>query len=337
MNDVRLSDALQLLLDDLPDGLAVRPVRYVDGAPETADLDQLEALVARCDIAAAGERDSGREEIAGMLTSNGTDREGSAFVLDGDDLVGYVWIEQDPTANETWVDVYADPARHTADVLRAGLQHGLRLARTAYAENGGESWTARSGCFGSDVPLVTALQDAGFECVRRFYRMRIDLTTASLPEELPALPDGVRVLVARTEADRRRLYEVQQASFADHWNHTHRSYEELIAVLDGKGGDDPEGWWLLEVDGVPAAVCLLDESRADLGDGYVRTLGVAREFRGRGLAQLLLTRAFVHYRDRGRSGVQLGVDSTSPTGADKLYRKVGMAVLREIDAWALEL
>jgi len=336
------SDALQALRDDLPEGLGVRHVRYVDGAPETADLDQLEALVARCDIASAGERDSGREEIAGMLTSTGTDRETSAFVLDGDDLVGFVWIEQDPTAGETWIDVYADPERHTGDVLRAGLQHGLRAGRDARAaaaqaaDGGGEAvpWTVRSGCFGTDVPLVTALQSAGFECVRRFYRMRIDLTTASLPESAPELPEGVTLVVARTDAERRRLYEVQQASFADHWNHTHRTYEEYLERLEDRESEDPEGWWLLEVDGVPAAVCLLDESRADLGDGYVRTLGVAREFRGRGLAQLLLVRAFLYYRDRGRSGVQLAVDSTSPTGADKLYRKVGMDVLREIDAWA---
>jgi hypothetical protein len=43
---------------------------------------------------------------------------------------------------------------------------------------------------------------------------------------------------------------------------------------------------------------------------------------------------FLYYRERGRAGVQLGVDSTSPTGADQLYRKVGMAVTSEIDAWA---
>jgi ribosomal protein S18 acetylase RimI-like enzyme len=192
----------------------------------------------------------------------------------------------------------------------------------------------RSGCFGTDAVLVEGLESAGFACVRRFYRMRIDLTVADLPDVAPPLPDGVRLVVARTDEERRRLYAVQQASFADHWNHTDRSYEEYLEHSDGKGGDDPDGWWLLEVRGVPAGVCILDETRADLGDGNVRTLGVAREFRGRGLAQLMLNRAFVHYRDRGRSGVQLGVDSTSPTGADHLYRKVGMQVVREIDAWA---
>ncbi len=86
-----------------------------------------------------------------------------------------------------------------------------------------------------------------------------------------------------------------------------------------------------------AAICIVDDSRADLGDGYVRTLGVARDFRGRGLATLLLEHSFVYYRDRGRRAVQLGVDSESPTGANHLYEKVGMRPLRVIDAWSLPL
>jgi ribosomal protein S18 acetylase RimI-like enzyme len=157
------------------------------------------------------------------------------------------------------------------------------------------------------------------------------------PSWTPPLPDGVTIVAVRSDEQRRSLYAVQQASFADHWNHTARSFEDLMERLESPGDQDYDGWWLLSVDGIPAAVCVLDDSRLDLGDGYVRTLGVAREFRGRGLAQLLLVRAFVRYRDLGRDGVQLSVDSSSPTGADRLYRKVGMQVAREIDAWSRPL
>jgi ribosomal protein S18 acetylase RimI-like enzyme len=100
---------------------------------------------------------------------------------------------------------------------------------------------------------------------------------------------------------------------------------------------DPDGWWLLTVDGVDAAICLLDESRADIGDGYVAVLGVRRQFRGRGLAQLLLRRAFVHYRDLGRAGTQLGVDAENLTGAVRLYEGVGMSAVRSVQGHALEL
>jgi ribosomal protein S18 acetylase RimI-like enzyme len=192
----------------------------------------------------------------------------------------------------------------------------------------------RSGCFGSDTALVRGLEASGFTHVRRFSRMRIDLSSAELPERTPALPDGVTLVTVHSDAERRRLHAVQQASFADHWNHVERSFEEFVEQAEARGSQDPDGWWLLEVDGVPAAVCIVDESRVDLDDGYVSTLGVAREFRGRGLAVLLLTRALVYYRDLGRSGVQLSVDSDSPTGANHLYEKVGMQTSREIHAWA---
>ena len=70
---------------------------------------------------------------------------------------------------------------------------------------------------------------------------------------------------------------------------------------------------------------------------HIGSLGVLREFRGRGLAKLLLQRAFAGYAERGLRGVQLGVDSTSPTGANHLYESVGMRPHRVIDAWALWL
>ena len=79
------------------------------------------------------------------------------------------------------------------------------------------------------------------------------------------------------------------------------------------------------LDGAPAGICLLSESRAELGEGFVGVLGVLKDFRGRGLAQLLLRRAFVHYRERGRTAIALGVDATNTTGAVALYEKVGMS------------
>ena len=50
----------------------------------------------------------------------------------------------------------------------------------------------------------------------------------------------------------------------------------------------PDQWWLACVDGVPAAVCLGNDHLAEHGWGYVSTLGVLEEHRGRGLGRLLL-------------------------------------------------
>ena len=320
---------LELLAAELPSGLTVR-------AATPDDTDAVVDLVQACDIAATGEPDSGRDEIAGMLTSPDTDPQATVVAFSGETLVLFVWVERDDAARETWIDVYADPARDTAALTRAGLAHGLRTAHLHRDDAGDGAWAARTGCFANDDLLVVAIEEAGFERVRRFWRMRLDLTTVQLPPE-EQLPADVSVRAVRDEPGRRVLHGIVQESFQDHWNHSDRDYDAWMRSLAAMGSDDPDGWWLLEVDGVPAAACLLDESRADLGEGYVRTLGVLREYRGRGYAQVLLHRAFHYYRDRGRAAVLLGVDSTSPTGANHLYEKVGMRPVRVIDAWNLTL
>jgi ribosomal protein S18 acetylase RimI-like enzyme len=320
--------SVDLLRADLPAGSSVRTA-----GPD--DADAVVDLVQRCDIAATGEPDSGRDEIAGMLASPNVDPDATVVVLDGERAVLFVWVERDDAARETWIDAYADPERDTATLTSAGLAHGLRAAHGHAVESAGR-WTARAGCFATDLVLVAAIEDAGFARVRRFWRMRIDLALAQLPPEQP-LPAGVTVRAVHDEEGRRVLHGVVMDSFQDHWNHNDRDFDAWLRALASMGSDDPEGWWLLEVDGAPAGACLLDESRSDLGDGYVRTLGVLREHRGRRFGEALLLRAFRYYRDMGRSGVQLAVDSESPTGADHLYEKVGMRALRVIDAWSLEL
>jgi mycothiol synthase len=330
-----MSDLLAALAADLPPGLTARRDLRTDDGPDPSDADAVVDLVQRCDLAAVGELDSGRDEVLEMLTSPETVHEDTFLVHEGHLLRAFVWVEQRPGHDETWTDVYVDPSVDGAALLAAGLAHGERAARRQWELAGGDAWKVRSGAFGTDEALENALAAAGFTIVRRFWRMRADL--AAIDAVMPPLPEGGTVRLVRDDDGRRAVHAVLEESFADHWNHAERTYDAFAAAVVGRMSEDPDGWWLLEVDGEPAAICLLDESRADLGDGYVRTLGVRRQFRGQGLAQHLLLRAFAYYREKGRAGVQLGVDADSPTGANHLYEKVGMRAVRVIDAWAKPL
>jgi ribosomal protein S18 acetylase RimI-like enzyme len=80
-------------------------------------------------------------------------------------------------------------------------------------------------------------------------------------------------------------------------------------------------------------ICLGDESKADEGGGFVRTLGVSRPARGRGVARALLRTAFAEYQGRGRAFVQLAVDAGNTTGATRLYVGVGMRAVTTIDTY----
>lgn len=318
----------------LPGGLTFRrPDLSAEGTPVAADRDAILALCRASELRAIGDSDTTADEIDEMFTLPMSDLEHTLMVHDGGELVGFVWTECDPSSRESWVDVYVGPGR--ADVADSLVAFGAGLAREHQtAHPGAEGWNLRSGCFVDDAETAGALERAGFERVRRFWRMRIGLE--GYDAVAPVLPPGVEILDGLDPAHRRTTYEVQSTAFDDHWNHTTRPFEEWFAFFD-QPYLDPAGWWLLTVDGAPAAVCILDDSRREISEGYVRSLGVLREHRGKGLAKLLLQRAFALYAERGMRGVQLGVDSTSPTGANHLYESVGMRPHRVIDAWSLWL
>jgi ribosomal protein S18 acetylase RimI-like enzyme len=61
----------------------------------------------------------------------------------------------------------------------------------------------------------------------------------------------------------------------------------------------------------------------------VRTLGVREEMRGRGLGKALLHQSFTDFYRRGVPKVGLAVDSQNPTGATRLYQKVGMQIAEQ--------
>jgi mycothiol synthase len=318
--------------------LSTRPIRYDEsGRVDPADAATAVRIITECDLAAIGEKDSGDADIAHMLAIPTMDRTESCFVLGDDEPIGLLWLENDATGRDTFLDAFCPPGPRAREVHDLALELGLTAARSHREAAGDGEWTVRAGCWLSDEDYAAALTAHGFTPSRTFYRMRIESSSPEIPEAMPPLPPGLAIVASDSDEVRRRIWAVDNASFAEHYNFTPRDFDEWWSFEATSTTHDPEGWWLLTVDGVDAAICLLDESRAELGDGYVGVLGVLREFRGRGLAQLLLQRAFVRYRELGRKGTQLGVDAQNGTGAVRVYEKVGMRVTRAVQGYSQPL
>ena len=62
-----------------------------------------------------------------------------------------------------------------------------------------------------------------------------------------------------------------------------------------------------------------------------------RPWRKRGLGEALLLHAFNEFYKRGMLTIGLGVDASNPTGATRLYQKVGMTVAVEDVLYEKEL
>jgi len=88
--------------------------------------------------------------------------------------------------------------------------------------------------------------------------------------------------------------------------------------MTGDPGFDTGVWFLAEAGPELVGACLC------WAEGWVKDVGVRPPWRGRGLGEALLREAFGEFHRRGLATVGLKVDSDNPTGAVRLYERVGM-------------
>ncbi|HYN75220.1 MAG TPA: GNAT family N-acetyltransferase [Candidatus Limnocylindria bacterium] len=306
----------------------------------SADLDALFAVARDCEAVAVDAPTTSRSDIASLFASTEADlvHGTRAAVDEAGAPVGFVSVEADDAGRQVDADAYVSP-RAGDDVWDLLLGHARTYAEQRVSEldvGGRPGWTLSAGCYAADDRYSSALARAGLAPVRRFHTMGI-VFDPSRPPAPPAVPAGVSLeLIGTTEAGLRTAHAVADESFVGHWRHVHRRYEEWIAYVRTRSFA-PDQWWLASVDGVSAAVCLANDHLAEHGWGYVGTLGVLEEYRGRGLGRLLLEQFFAQSSERGRLGVRLGVDTENGTGAPALYAAVGMTPVEVIDAWELPL
>jgi ribosomal protein S18 acetylase RimI-like enzyme len=115
--------------------------------------------------------------------------------------------------------------------------------------------------------------------------------------------------------------------------------------ISGRGYRQIRSSWTMEIEfGVeaPAEPVIPDgidiklnypERADDPGYGFIGSIGVRRPWRRRGVGEALLRRTFALLHARGLRKVRLLVDSENPTGATRLYERVGMSVLRQSNTW----
>jgi mycothiol synthase len=236
------------------------------------------------------------------------------------DLANDSWLfEEDGAVGAAgWLFPYGDKAAFAGVVAQGAKGRGLGAALVDRAEASAQvhglrrmhTWIAPE-----DAAAIALLRGRGYEEVRRFYDMAIELD--ALPPR-PSLPDGL-VLDGFREDDAQAFHHAIGEAFEDHWDWHGTPFGEW---WEYRRGDDHSLWFVIRDGEEIAAAVRNDPDRS--GGGYVGIIGVRRGWRGRGLAKALLHRTFGEFWDRGITRVSLDVDADSPTGATKLYESVGM-------------
>ena len=202
-----------------------------------------------------------------------------------------------------------------------GLGIGSRLVDFA------EAWAVERKLLRLHMHAVTdaarrLFESRGFELIRFFWRMEIDLDHEPPAAEPPA---GFVIRAYEPGADDKALHTMHQEAFAEHWEFTPQALEAWLDWRTTRGDYVPELWQLAVHEDEIAGAAL---GFGGHGLGWILDLAVGPRWRRRGLGLALLRAAFRALNVQGFPRIGLEVDAENETGATRLYERAGMRITR---------
>ena len=247
--------------------------------------------------------------IAGYIDSS------PAYLLSLDGESGFsavVNLHPDSVRGRYFTDVYASPQVENLE--------NIVLWAIELAESEHPSWDIWPGVNSLDKRLQGAWASHGYEFLRRYYTMRMTLSSAPSIRHIEDL--DIRAIDV-TNPDLIALWHsAHQNSFSNHFGFAPRELEKWRElVLDSSL--DPKGVFLAFKNGEPVGFCQCNDEYAEEARGFINLLGVTHENQGMGIGEALLQTGISYCLTKGYDSVELNVDTGNESGALKLYEKVG--------------
>ena len=310
------------------------PPGYIVRRPTAEDAPAITACVLAFEQACFSEPDFSVTELEDEWSRPRFEVESDAWiVLDFSGAVaGYASVWDEIPHQDLFCDAVVHPDHWGRGV--GGLLVDLMEERAAdhFGFGGGGPLLLHNVVAGPDSSALKLLEGRGYERVRTFLRMVIDLGVPRPP--VPA-PPGIALASLRRGLDERAFYDTMKASFTVDFRFSefppYDEWAQRMALWDF----DPSLWWLAWDQEQPVGV--LEGRPLEDGDGWVKNVAVRPSQRRRGVAAALLARCFDEFEARGSKKVSLGVDSSNPTRATVLYERAGMTPERSYHFYRKEL
>ena len=307
------------------------PEAYVLRHPTRDELPAVQLVLDACESADCGEPRRHETDIAVVVAATQIDLERGAWVVVASDasFAGCGWLWKPLAGRSEFVaEHYVHPAFRdgAADDALIDAIEG-RVAELHREMPGKTSLVLSSE--DSDARRRSSLLRRGYEHVRDFYSMRLDLAPGRAPARWPA---GIEVRPIRPGIDARAAHAASENAFAEHYLFGSMPFDEW-RVLTLDWDDCDPSLWLLAWDGDDVAGQVWAVARHENGPAeaaVVLDLSVRKPWRGRGLGLALLDEIFRLLGDRGCASVRLFVDVQNATGALRLYERAGMRQERHI-------
>jgi ribosomal protein S18 acetylase RimI-like enzyme len=147
------------------------------------------------------------------------------------------------------------------------------------------------------------------------------------PVENPAPIDGVAIRTFEL-SDALAVHELlDEAYLAWDTSYVPISHDGWVSVMTGDSEFDAKVWFVAERNGRLVG-CALHWS-----GGWLKDLAVRESERGRGLGAALVQQGLAEFSRRACTRVGLKVDAGNPTGAIRLYERMGFVTTARQAAW----
>ena len=234
------------------------------------------------------------------------------------EIVGYTDITNETGIGRVILDCYIQPHHRRRGLATRLFDYAGKRARALGAK------IAHVNISRDNTIAQRVLVKLGFQPVRSFYELRLQLDKVFLPEITTRFSIG-----HFQKGDEDKLTVLQNRCFTGTWGYNpnteeevkysiRRSNCELEGILIACDGDKPVGycWTRLEYD---------EKQRSSKGRGRIFMVGVDPDYRNTGIGRSLLLAGLSYLQSRGLLVAQLTVDSENKV-AFALYRSIGFEV-----------
>jgi ribosomal protein S18 acetylase RimI-like enzyme len=273
-------------------------------------------------------------------------RDTRVAVTDSGEIVGYVQVIGEAPFVLIPVSGAVHPAVRGQGIGSCLLQWATERAREIAVKAPAPARVVmHSNLFANDEASITLLTKQGWEQVRQFVHLRLEMER---PPAEPVWPEGIEVRPLQPP-DWAKVGPALDEAFADHWG-------VLTVEVDEESDEaEPEGviekpvydrdYWntpglcfVAWAGDEVAGVCLCNgKSFAWPDAGYLGSLSVRRAWRRTGLGSALSLHALGEFYRRGTYVVITDTDGDGFTKAYALYQKLGMTIYRQENVYEKEL
>ena len=237
--------------------------------------------------------------------------------IDGD-IVGYIDVTPELNIGRVILDYWIRPEHR-----RRGLATRLLNYSTHRAKELGTR-VAHVNIMEDNAVAQRVLSRLGFECVRRFLELRLDIADVHWPDIDQAALE-CRYLQCGEEG---KLAQLQNRAFAGHWGYNPNTVEEITYRIN-RSNCSPEDVVLAcdgdKVVGYCWTGIICEGGVASERKGRIFMLGVDPDYRGKEIGKRVLLAGLARLKSKGLQVAELTVDSENKV-ACALYKSIGFKV-----------